>query len=316
MINKSKTVCAAFWNIASIRNNSDVHPCCRFKYPVLKLSDNLNDILTSTQYQSLRDNSLLGNEIEGCQKCYQEEKLGKTSLRQQYNNEFSTDEIKLQFVDIAFDNICNLTCDGCWDEFSNSWGEKLNPGKHKKFYLRQIKEIKEIPNSVKKIWFLGGEPLMTSRHKKLLQKIKNLQNIDVIYNTNGSFLLDNETIQLLEKCQSVTINLSIDGLGELNERVRSGSNWNKTIEFIDQIKELSCCLNIHTVVHKNNWFGLNDLENFVKVNNFSWTINVLTFPKELQIKNLDQADKEKFKNYLTMSSIPDKGYILEFLYEA
>lgn len=313
---KSKTFCAAFWNIASIRNNNTVHACCRFKYPVTNLPKNLDEILIQPEFEQLRNDSLNGKEINGCRKCYLEESLGLKSQRQRYNEEYSCKNISLKFVDIAFDNICNLACDGCWGEFSSTWNEKLEPEKPKKSHIIQIKEIYTVPDSLEKVWFLGGEPLMTNRHKRFLKKINDLSKVEIEYNTNGSFLFDHETLQLLVKTKKVLINVSIDGYGDLNEKVRQGSSWNNILDFLDQIQKNNLPFNIHTTIHKNNWHGIVEIEDFVRKNDYSWTTNVLTYPEHLSVYHISDQDKKIFVEYLKDSTVPNKNYIKEFVYEA
>ena len=66
----------------------------------------------------------------------------------------------------------------------------------------------------------------------LLKLVVNPSVTDVVYNTNGTFMLDIKTIELLNTFKSVEFIVSIDGFGELNEQVRSGSVWADTIERI------------------------------------------------------------------------------------
>lgn len=301
-----ETKCAAFWKHINIRNDNNVFACCRYKTPVKKFTENVVDILDSTEYENLRNNSLQGIHNPNCQKCYYEESLGKKSLRQQFNEEYDCEQIELKFLEVGLDNICNLTCDGCWDEFSSSWAKKNNS----EIIVRTSKEIVDLPKSVNKVLFLGGEPLMTTRHLKIL-KIADRTNLEVTYNTNGTFLLDDETIKLLNECKQVKFIVSIDGYKELNEKVRSGSKWEDILNFIEQIKRLNYQLTIHTVIHKNNWHGLFDLEKFIKSNSLTWTSNVLTYPKHLDINQV--KDKNKVVETINNSSIPNKEYILKHL---
>ena len=301
-----ETKCAAFWKHINIRNDNNVFACCRYKTPVKKFTENVVDILDSTEYENLRNNSLQGIHNSNCQKCYYEESLGKKSLRQQFNEEYDCEQIELKFLEVGLDNICNLTCDGCWDEFSSSWAKKNNS----EIIVRTSKEIVDLPKSVNKVLFLGGEPLMTTRHLRIL-KIADRTNLEVTYNTNGTFLLDDETIKLLNECNQVKFIVSIDGYKELNEKVRSGSKWEDILNFIEQIKRLNYQLTIHTVIHKNNWHGLFDLEKFIKSNSLTWTSNVLTYPKHLDINQV--KDKNKVVETINNSSIPNKEYILKHL---
>jgi sulfatase maturation enzyme AslB (radical SAM superfamily) len=308
------TVCSAFWRHTNLRGDDRVFPCCRFKEPIQKFDGDIIKILDSREYQELRRASLAGERISGCEKCYHEEMLGKKSLRQQFNQDYKSDKVELEYLEIGFDNICNLTCDGCFDEFSNSWAKKNNPDIPKKILTTRLKDFKKIPDSIRKILFLGGEPLITNRHKRLLKMIKDKHLVSVTYNTNGTFLLDTETIDLLDEFKKVDFIASIDAYGVLNSHVRNGSKWADILAFIDQVEDLEFDISVHTVIHKNNWFGLSDLSKFIERMRLKWTTNILTYPKELDIINLPDDEKQNFKEILKLIEIPNREYILEHLF--
>jgi sulfatase maturation enzyme AslB (radical SAM superfamily) len=295
--------CSAFWHHTNIRNDNNVFPCCRFKTPIQKFDGDVVNILNSAEYKALREHQ---GPIAGCAKCDYEESKGKESLRQKFNKQYDMETVKLEFLEVGLDNICNLTCDGCWDEFSSSWAKKSNST----VIVRSSTDITELPDTINKILFLGGEPLMTTRHIRLL-KIANRSSLNITYNTNGTFLLDNETINLLNECKHVKFILSIDGYRELNEQVRSGSKWSDIVAFIDQIRYLGFELVIHTVIHKNNWQGIEELEDFIHQYHLHWTTNVLTYPRHLDIATIE--DKTAIIHIINKSNIPNKKYILEHL---
>lgn len=303
--------CAAFWKHTNVRSDNKIFPCCRFKSPVANFDGNLIEILDSEIYKELRDKSSRGEFIKGCEKCYYEESKGKISLRQRLNEEYDTDTVQLEFLEIGFDNICNLTCDGCWSEFSSAWSKKLNPLSNKIVHYRSIDEIYQVPSTIKKILFLGGEPLMTNRHEKFLNLVADPSTVEVTYNTNGTFLLDKNLISLLNKFKSVKFILSIDGYADLNDQVRSGSKWSDILNFINQIKQSNFILEVNSVLHLNNWFGIKDLEKFIKELNVEWTVNVLTYPLHLDIINYH--DKTEIVNLIKETNIPNKEYVIRHL---
>lgn len=301
-----ETKCAAFWHHTNIRNDNKIFPCCRFKTPVAEFTGDVISILDQDAYKKLREQSSTNIPIAGCEKCYYEESLGKKSMRQQFNEDYDTSTVNLEFLEVGLDNICNLTCDGCWDEFSSSWSKKLYPDV---IPIRSSTDIVSLPNTINKLLFLGGEPLMTTRHIKILKMVSNLTELTVVYNTNGTFLLDTTTIELLKQAKSVKFIVSIDGFGELNDKVRSGSKWSDIINFINQITDLGFELQVHTVIHLNNWQGLPEVEEFVKRCHLPWSTNILTYPKHLDVNNL--SDKQSFTEIITNSSIPNKEFILK-----
>lgn len=304
-----ETKCAAFWKHTNLRSDNRIFPCCRFKTPLQDFDGNLEKVLKSDEYSKLREKSKNNQTIPGCEKCYYEESLGKKSLRQEFNETYDTETVELKYFEVGFDNICNLTCDGCWQEFSSSWGKKLELDKS--IIVKSTTDIDNIPSTINRVLFLGGEPLMTTRHKKFLNQMPNLNQLEVTYNTNATFLLDRETIDLLNQCKDVSFIISIDGYGELNDKVRSGSNWNDICKFIDQIKELNFKFTIHTVIHLNNWQGLKDLEMFIKQNNYAWSVNLLTYPQYLNINNFKPINE--VINYIETIDLPNKESILKHL---
>lgn len=303
--------CAAFYKHTNLRAGNRVFPCCRFKTPVAEFDGNLSDILTSQQYENLRNIDV--TDLPGCAKCMHEEANGKESLREWFNKTYDTNTVELEYLEIGFDNICNAACDGCWSEFSHTWSKIETPNAPSKSHIISSTEILDIPSTVKEILFLGGEPLMTNRHRRLLLMCNNLEDIAVTYNTNGTFLLDDETIDILNKCKKVKFILSIDGYGELNEKVRKNCSWEAIEHFINQIRDTKFDLEIHTVIHKNNWHGLLDLKNYTTLNKLTWRTNILTYPPHLDIANAE--NKQEILNYIETIDIPSREYIISHLKE-
>lgn len=313
MSNSHPTKCAAFYNHFNIRGGNRVFPCCRFKKSVKTFNGDLFSILNSEEYKTLRAESET-TRLPECGKCWHEEDLGKKSLRQWFNENYSTDRPQLKYLEIGFDNICNLTCDGCWEEWSHSWWSKKNPESPIKMGITDTEEIEFVPSTIEKVVFLGGEPLMTNRHRQFLEKFESLENLTVEYFTNGMFALKAEDHKLLEQCKAVKFTVSVDGFGKLNESVRSGSDW-KTVA--KNTKKLSSKYNVtvHSVIHKNNWHGILDLFKWTDQNSYNWTTNILTFPPTLDISTLDNESKDKIIKICNSYDIPNKEYIKSHLQE-
>jgi MoaA/NifB/PqqE/SkfB family radical SAM enzyme len=303
----NNTLCAAFWRHINVRSNNEIFPCCRYKQSVAKFTGDLAGILDYRIYENLRADSISGKFNPNCQKCYHEDSIGVKSLRQTFNEQYDIETVGLEFLEIGFDNICNLTCDGCNGEFSLAWADIERPDIATKSKLRSISPITSIPSSVNKILFLGGEPLMTTRHHELLNLVVDKSRVSVVYNTNGTFLLSQTTIDLLNKFKSVEFVISIDGYDRLNEQVRQGSKWSDVLEFIKQIKTLDFDLLVHTVLHMNNWQGIGDLWEFIQANQLRWRVNPLTYPKNLDIINLTADQRKKFIEIVNEIDLSDQN---------
>lgn len=300
--------CAAFWHHTNVRSDDRIFPCCRFKTPISTFDGNISQVLFLKEYDELRKQSIDNTSIKGCEKCYHEEKIGKKSLRQEFNEVYNFETISLEYLEIGFDNICNLTCDGCNEEFSSAWSKLKYPESEKTIHIKSTQEIVELPNSLKKILFLGGEPLMTNRHQKFLNIVKDKHNVEIVYNTNGTFLLNKNTIDLLEQFKTVLFIVSIDGFKELNEQVRRGSKWEQVVEFIQQIKTTKFNLSVNTVLHVNNWFGLKELEKYIEEINVPWTVNFVTYPTHLDLINVEE--KYELINLLKSVKTVNLDYII------
>jgi sulfatase maturation enzyme AslB (radical SAM superfamily) len=308
----NKTLCSAFWNHTNIRGGDRVFPCCRFKQPIQTFDGNVAAVLHSAEYDRLRQDSITGVYNPNCEKCYYEEQNGKESLRERFNKEYTIDQVELKYLEIGFDNICNLACDGCWEEWSSTWANIKSPST-KKINILTTKEFINIPDTLNKVLFLGGEPLMTSRHNRFLKKLNSPEAISVIYYTNGTFLFSDDDLELLNKFKHVVVYVSIDGIGELNDSVRKGSKWSEILTFLEQLKNTKFEIKINSVIHRNNWMGIKELSDFIKQNNYVWTTNLLTYPTKLDIINLMPREKQEFECMLNEEKIPNADYILKHL---
>ena len=309
------TKCAAFYRHFNLRGDNNIWPCCRYGSPVQSFDGDFSQVLHSKEYQLLRERTEAGHKLQGCKKCYHEDSTGKKSMRQSFNNDYDTKNIQLEFLEIGFDNICNLSCPTCSPRFSSSiWAEE-NPDLPYKEGIRSAKKIINIPNSIKAIRFLGGESLMTNRHRKFLEKIEDLSQVSVEYITNGMFMLSQKDHEVLQKCSKVEISVSVDAYGELNEKVRVGSNW-KQIEanFDALLKETNYDISITTVVSTLSWHGLPDLFKWIQlkreIRDFFWGIIVLTSPEIFNIITLSVNEKIQLIEILENYNIPDSDYIL------
>lgn len=297
--------CAAFWNHTNLRSGDKIYPCCRFKKPIQSFDGNVSRILHSDEYQKLRTQDV--STMPECAKCMHEESNGKESLRQQFNKEYTQDKIELKYFEVGFDNICDLACDGCWSEWSHTWALKEKPNASLKEVIVSTKDLHSTPSSINKVVFLGGEPLMTNRHRRFLESFDSLDNLEVEYFTNGMHELQEADYSILGQCKRVHFTVSIDGYRDLNEKVRSNSKWDKVLNTLNTIAD-RFNYTIHTTIHKNNWHGLPKLAEFTK-KYANWTTNVLTFPQKLDIIYLTYDEKNELRKILDKYDIPSSEYI-------
>lgn len=195
--------------------------------------------------------------VPGCHRCYAEESAGRLSRRQSsklnYENFLQSDDLKNcelgpEGIDYSVGNLCNLKCMVCGPHNSSAWisdFQKIWPNQEisqfifKKNQQTEITDEKFLTN-VKSIHFHGGgEPLMSGAHVNLLlaiEKVKGLGDVRVYYNTNGTQIVNEQVLELWEKCRLIEIYFSIDDVGQRFEYQRTGAKWNNIIQNIGWYK--------------------------------------------------------------------------------
>ena len=143
---------------------------------------------------------------------------------------------------------CNSRCIMC-----NIWQIKDFPEMAPEAYLR-------LPKSLKDVNISGGEPFLRKDLSEIVHYAKQAcPKANITISTNG-FLNDTikkELPKILNKCPDVGISVSIDGIGDMHEKVRQIPNaWPKVLETIRycrdvaKIKDLKLAFTLNDVNYK------------------------------------------------------------------
>jgi len=267
----SKTFCVIPWIQQYVGTRGNVKPCCVYKHQmdVGNLSDNsLKEIWNNDATKAMRLKFLNGElDTEGCEKCnrnqttqsarigynatYFSEKYAQDAVKSTLPDG-SVPEHKLYYMDVRFNNLCNLSCRTCSPHFSSNWIEdykKLHtvinfddakfqfPGTSEDHAFNEM-----LPHlqTMKHIYFAGGEPLIQIQHYKTLQKLIELGNTSctIVYNTNLTKLKlqEHNVIDYWKKFKNVIVHASIDGSHERAEYWRHGTKWKDIVDNATHIK--------------------------------------------------------------------------------
>jgi len=174
--------------------------------------------------------------------------------------EFPTMEIKLN-------NLCNLKCRMCNPLDSTSWKDwdEVKPfyEKENNYLVPTVSKLVRVPGQYigpfdntdnwwkdfeklipyfRRVEFAGGEPLMDPQHYKILDMLKPYgKNIELKYATNGTTLgiSKGRTIHdYWPHFRSIAVNVSIDGIHDVYNYIRSNSNFSEVEKNIKEIKSL------------------------------------------------------------------------------
>ncbi len=271
----SKSICAYPWAGAAVRPDGKILPCCKFDHEDRFGNVQDQDPRNSDAWNDLRSKMLLGGLLKSCESCYKEEQNGIESLRQQSLKFYSPTDIKpikLKQLEVSFNNICNLACVMCSEEFSTRWQtekskhrglESIGVTAHGFDYLEwDLSDIKQLK-------IIGGEPMLSQdKFIDLLTRLDR-KNLSVLIATNATVIPNEDLKMLLEECREVSFKVSLDGVGLVNDWIRWPSKFSeleKNIDIIDSWwnKNSNIKLEFHTVVGVYNLLYLEQLIDYVR----------------------------------------------------
>jgi MoaA/NifB/PqqE/SkfB family radical SAM enzyme len=271
----SKSICAYPWAGAAVRPDGTILPCCKFDHN--KEFGNVfdQDPRSSDAWNNLRSKMILGGMLKSCESCYKEEQSGIESLRQQslkFYSPINTTPIKLKQLEVSFNNLCNLACVHCSEEFSTKWySEKVKHRDHPTVGITQHKfdYLEWDLSEVRYLKIIGGEPMMAQ--DKFIELLRRLDraNLNVIVATNATILPNDELKNLLESCAGVSFKVSLDGVGLVNNWIRWPSKFDDIEKSIDILEtwwgnNQNIRLEFHSVIGVYNILYLENLVNYIK----------------------------------------------------
>ena len=263
----SETFCMLPWMHMHAFPDGRVYPCCLAQYfhPVGDLRKNtMREVWNQSKYKAMRVNMLADRPCIECTKCYEQERHGAFSMRNDANRNYghlikevnqtqtdgTHDEFKIRYWDVRFSNLCNFRCRSCGPIFSSNWYND-----HVKLYNRKPdvlgrdmerveyaagdedsmeRQMAEHVPYLEQVYFAGGEPLIMKEHYTLLEKLIEVGKTDIrlIYNTNFSELSfkDKHVFEYWRHFKNVSVGASLDGMDAQAELIRKGADWRQTVD--------------------------------------------------------------------------------------
>jgi MoaA/NifB/PqqE/SkfB family radical SAM enzyme len=321
----SKHFCPIPFHHFAIRPDGKAYPCCYFRHESVPKDFNLShpDLFNHPYLLEIREKLRNDQPVEGCIKCYENEKLTGSSMRTDYIKasylgfkDTPPQTPELTYIDLALSNVCNNRCRMCGPELSTNWyadakklGMHIPSGliKHEnnldKYDLSKLTYIK----------LIGGEPLMEQeKFINVLNKC-NLKNLTILVTTNSTQIPETKLLDLLKQCKKVKWILSIDSYGKLNDFLRKGSDWNLVANNIKWFENnFKGNVNIHSVASIYNINVVNELIDYVGQNHPSIKVKYVPVdgPDWMLISNLPEDVKDLVINKLKKTVVIDSLNIL------
>ena len=346
----------------------------------LKKDESIIQMMNSEDFKRMRSAMLNDEPVEACKRCYDLELMGTWTMRQSHNKrrgleyvkgiaETTKDngeitDFKMKYMDLRFSNMCNMKCRSCGPGCSSLWAQEFVDRigvdeyekyfKTKKIVINQAEEmgfmskLKPYLKDVTEVYFAGGEIIITPEHYECLDYwIENGLNeqIELTYTTNFSSLKgykDKDLIQYWKKFPKLQIWASLDGMGDVAECIRKGTDWERVEKNIQLIKEqvphaqfqITPTISIWNVFHFPDFFdymiekGFIDTKSSPRFNlaTHPWYANIMILPTHVKrrLAELYRVYQNKYKDnqdiyngfkmiiYNLTVGDENKGGILEF----
>ena len=315
------TACTHLWNHLYIGTDNNVLPCCvaDHRYPVGSINtQTVDEILDSENAQNIRQWMIDGYRTKSCSLCYKSEDNNIKSRRRPFEPKSVARE-KITYLDVRLNNICNFKCRMCSEYFSSSIQQEtiemfgkdavlryekidLTSTNRKTRQSNLEKLLPYVSEDLEKIYFAGGEPLITEEHYAILDQLiaNNNVNIKMSYNTNLSKLSykNHNIFDYWKQFSDVSVGASIDGSGSVAEYMRHGTVWQDTLNNIAAIKTQTPHVKL-TVTSVVSWPTLQNLielqTDWLEAGQFEHDqllITALTAPSYFSVTTLPKRHKQ------------------------
>jgi sulfatase maturation enzyme AslB (radical SAM superfamily) len=339
-----KMCLAPFFNSFYVTNNvlqpgespyNVLRPCSLVKGDWSIQASTIKEDRNNATWKNIRQNMLEGklNRIENCRVCITAEEQGASSPRQ-LNNDYLMEHLDIDIIgeiekviangmvsdsiyvlDWMPSNYCNYSCIMCSGGASSSrLTFEIKQGKKLKYAINPVQpDFYDLLKDVKILGFTGGETILQPQAHALIDYVieKDLaKNIIMPILTNASDFPDS-LHDKFKHFKKVLYTVSVDGLGDVIEYQRRGSNWatlEKNVIKIHQsivhefLNYVVTSINILSAMDFIDWCHDNDLK-FIAISPV-FQQNILGIPamppelKSLALQRLKDGRK-RYEHYLS-----------------
>lgn len=278
-------LCLAKWNQVSLHlptgmNNSCYHPPL---HPIDSslLKDNPSALHNTVHKKEQRKIMLRQEKPEECNYCWNVEKHGQLSDRhyrsgepwaaadyEKIKNSTGDEDVIPSYVEVNFNNACNLRCSYCSPQFSSSWDQEITrwgayptsiphndpthfvgnrrpiPAREENPYVQAFWEWwPELYPKLKHFRMTGGEPLMDKNTYRVFDYVLALPNPELHLNVTSNFSVEPALFDKYMRYTSALCNTQIEHFmqfvsidsGEAShaEYIRNGMNFDRVMHYSD-----------------------------------------------------------------------------------
>jgi sulfatase maturation enzyme AslB (radical SAM superfamily) len=285
MSTELQNFCAAPWGSIFYHTNSARICCAHHDFientgiAEFKKMDFIRDI---------RQSFLEDKKHNSCGQCWSLEEHGMSSVRQYVTeqcpsidqNSVTVDsEHTVDYLELRDGNLCNMACIMCSPNDSSVIQSEIeeNPklfgifknytniiNNKDKISDERWRELYEIAPTLRSLHLTGGEPMLSKNFKMYLEYIleHGRDDIHLHISTNASVVND-QLISIFNRFNDFTMNISIDGVGDVAEYHRYGSSWDKISSNIEQLIALKGTFSLGTTITAISILDISNLTKYL-----------------------------------------------------
>jgi molybdenum cofactor biosynthesis enzyme MoaA len=239
------------WFHHTVSTDGTAQPCCSWTSKAPR--DRHEGFFHGELMRSLRSDFSNGIKRSECGACVAREAGGNKSWRmiaKDLADDIGVDagdRPRVISMEVNLSNICNLRCRTCDGRHSSKWladeqrlGFDWRPRYGKRVSGWVLDDDAAL--TVRRLEFLGGEPMLHQDEIACnIEKVPDLSRLHIDITTNGTVPMSDRMRKLLMRCSQVDINVSVDGLGRLNDYIRTDSHWDTVVSTIADLGEMARC---------------------------------------------------------------------------
>ncbi|TRT70312.1 MULTISPECIES: twitch domain-containing radical SAM protein [Microcystis] len=186
-----------------------------------------------------------------------------------------------------------------------------------------FEEILAHPESLQHINFTGGEPFIQPAFATILKKLietDHAQHISLYINTNGT-VYNRRLSEMLRQFLSVELAFSVEGVGQLQEYIRTPSRWEMISRNILSFQKDHIPLSVRPTAQAYNIFGILELVRWCQEQGLRYILNNLIWePRFLSLDMLPQLvideARQDWQQYLEQECDEDNRWHIETIIAA
>ena len=307
----------------------------------IRADETIIQMMNSEPYKEMRVAMMKDEPVAACKRCYDLELMGEWTMRQSHNmrrgleyvdyisdvtnDDGSLKEFQMKYMDIRFSNICNMKCRSCGPSCSSLWSQEFLEQRGKEVFeeyfpksngkivinnnddMTLMAKLKPYLDDVTEVYFAGGEIIITPEHYECLDYwVENdlCDQVELTYTTNFSTLSYKKSIDLMDywkKFPQLKIWASLDAHGKVAECIRSGTDWDRIVRNIREVKEqvphaqfqITPTISIWNIFDFPDFWDYMVDNKFIDVETSSPRFNLATNPWYANIMILPQSTKRR-----------------------